>query len=225
MRELEALGTEHNKKSYISRGAHEPLFGVATGAMKPLAKKIKKDQVLAEQLYATGNYDAMYFAGVIADPKAMGESDFDRWMETAYFHMISDYIVAVTLAETGFAQSVADRWIESGKELHMSAGWSCYTWLLGSRPDSEFDQDKLKAMLERVAETIHDQPDRTKYAMNDFVMAVGISYLPLHKDAVQAAETIGKVDVRKGKTPLAADYIQKAADKGSLGFKRKNVRC
>ena len=27
----------------------------------------------------------MYFAGIIADPKAMSESDFDRWIDGAYF--------------------------------------------------------------------------------------------------------------------------------------------
>ncbi len=41
MQELEALGKERTKKIYISNGAHEPVFGVATGAMKPIAKKIK----------------------------------------------------------------------------------------------------------------------------------------------------------------------------------------
>jgi len=80
MQELETLGKERTKKIYISNGAKEPLFGVATGAMKPIAKKIKINQSLAEELYATGNYDAMYFAGIIADPKTMNESDFDRWM-------------------------------------------------------------------------------------------------------------------------------------------------
>ena len=39
--------------------------------------------------------------------------------------MISDFIVAVTLAETDIAFSVADRWIDSGKELTMSSGWNC----------------------------------------------------------------------------------------------------
>ncbi|MGV2805855.1 DNA alkylation repair protein, partial [Clostridium perfringens] len=99
MSELEALGKERLKKMYLSKGAREPLFGVATGAMKPIAKKIKINQPLAEQLYATGNYDAMYFAGIIADPKAMTAADYDRWMDAAYFYMLSDYVVAVTLAE------------------------------------------------------------------------------------------------------------------------------
>lgn len=117
---------ERIKKTYLNNGAHEPFFWVATGAMKPLAKKIKKNQPLAEQLYATGNYDAMYFAGIIADPITMTEADFERWMNAAYFYMLSDYVVAVTLAETDIVQAVADKWIASGEELRMSAGWSCY---------------------------------------------------------------------------------------------------
>lgn len=229
MQELEALGTERTKKSYLSQGAREPLFGVATGAMKPLAKKHKNDQKLAEDLYASGNYDAMYLAGMIADVKKMTESDFDSWMENAYFHMISDYIVAVTLAETDFAWAVADRWIGSGEELYMSAGYSCYCWLLGNRKDEEFDENKIDSMLSKVAETIHNQPDRARYAMNNFVYMVGVSYLPSHAEAMIAAKAIGPVGGYRGKTkcsvPLAELEIQKAIDKNRLGFKRKNVRC
>jgi hypothetical protein len=39
MQELEALSKERSKKMYISNGAHEPLFGVAIGEMKPSFKK------------------------------------------------------------------------------------------------------------------------------------------------------------------------------------------
>ena len=229
MQELEALGKERTKKIYMSNGAHEPLFGVATGAMKPIARKIKKDQALAEQLYATGNYDAMYFAGVIADPKAMTEADFDRWIEDAYFYMISDFIVAVTLSETDIAQQVADRWIASGEELKMSAGWSCYCWLLGNRPDAEFSEDKLRGMLENVQAMIHQSPERTQYSMSNFVYTVAVSYVPLHDKAVETAKAIGPVEVQKDKPKSkflnASDNIQNAVDKNRIGFKRKYVRC
>lgn len=80
LNELESLGTEQNKKIYMNHGAKEPLFGVATGAMKPLYKKIKRNYSLSMELYATGNYDAMYFAGMIADPTKMCEEDFRTWM-------------------------------------------------------------------------------------------------------------------------------------------------
>ena len=229
MQELEALGKDRTKKIYQSNGAQEPLFGVATGQMKPIVKKIKKNQPLAEQLYSTGNYDAMYFAGVIADPKAMTEADFNRWIDSAYFYMLSDYVVAVTLAEADIAQEVADKWIASGEELRMSAGWSCYCWLLGNRPDGEFSESKLANMLEMVQNTIHDSPERTKYSMNNFLYTVGVSYLPLHDKAFETAKTVGPVEVQRNKTKskflLASENIQKAVDKGQLGFKRKHVRC
>lgn len=229
MQELEALGKERLKKMYMANGAREPLFGVATGEMKPLVKKIKINQPLAEQLYATGNYDAMYFAGIIADPHAMTEADYDRWMDAAYFYMLSDFVVAVTLAESNIAQKVADKWIASGEELKMSAGWSCYCWLLGSRPDGEFPANKLAGMLDLVKRTIHDAPARAKYAMNQFMYTVAVSYLPLHDQAVETAKAVGPVEVKrdKGKSKLlhASENIQKAVNKGQLGFKRKHVRC
>lgn len=229
MQELEALGKERTKKMYISNGAHEPLFGVATGAMKPIVKKITINQQLAEELYATGNYDAMYFAGIIADPKAMTASDYDRWMDAAYFYMLSDYVVAVTLSESAIAQEVADKWIASGEELKMSAGWSCYCWLLGNRKDGEFSESKIFNMLDMVKNTIHDAPERTKSAMNNFLYTVGISYLPLHEKAVETAKAIGivevKRDTKKSSFLNACESIQKEVDRGKLGFKRKHVRC
>jgi 3-methyladenine DNA glycosylase AlkD len=229
MQELESLGSERTKKSYIRNGAHEPLFGVPTGKMKPLAKKFKNNQPLAEQLYSTGNYDAMYFAGIIANIKIMTESDFERWIDGAYFYMLSDFVASVTLAETEIAQAVADKWIANGVELRMSAGWSCYCWLLGNRPDTEFNTIKLSSMLDQVEITIHDSPDRTKSAMNNFIYTVGVSYLPLHDKAVETANAVGPVEIKrdnqKSSILLASESIQKHIDRSPLGFKRKHVRC
>ncbi|OBZ18576.1 DNA alkylation repair protein [Bacillus sp. FJAT-27264] len=229
MQELETLGKERTKKIYQSNGAQEPLFGVATGQMKPIFRKTKINQPLAEQLYATGNYDAMYFAGIIADPKAMTVADFDRWIDGAYFYMLSDFVVAVTLAEANIAQEVADKWIASGDELRMSAGWSCYCWLLGNRPDAEFSESKIASMLDLVKNTIHDAPERAKYAMNNFIYTVGVSYVPLHDQAFETAKAVGPVEVdvdkKKSKFLIASERIQTAVDKGQIGFKRKHVRC
>jgi len=229
MRELESLGTAHTKKSYLSRGVREPLFGVATGAMKPLKKQIGVDQALADKLWDSGNYDAMYFAGMVADVGVMTEADFDRWMDGAYCSMLSDFVVAVTLAESELAQPVANRWIRSGEERRASAGWACYEWLLGWRPDSYFEPQTIRELLELAAATIHEASPRLKRAMNNVIVAVGVSYVPLHDEALKTAADIGVVEVvSDGKVkPLgsAAEQIRKAAEKGRLGFKRRAVRC
>ena len=228
MTELEALGKERTKKIYMSNGAVEPLFGVNTGLMKSLKKDIKQNQVLAEQLYATGNYDAMYFAGVIAEPNLMTEQDYNRWIERAYFYMISDYVVAVTLAEAAIGEELAIKWIASGEDLKMSAGWSCYCWMLGNRKDESFQHETIDLLLQQVIGTIHTSPNRTKISMHLFITTVGISYQSLHEKALQAAKEIGLVEIEsKGKeaylNPL--ETIKKEKQKGRIGFKRKYVRC
>lgn len=230
MNQLQELGNERTKRTYLRQhGAREPLYGITTGALKPLAKQIKKNYELSMELYATGNYDAMYFAGMIADPIKMTKADFETWIQSAYCHGLSDYVVSVTLSESPLAQDIADSWIKSNKELYASGGWSCYTWLLGHQPDENFDVQKIRAYLTEIEQTIHSQPNRVRYAMNNFLVAVGISYLPLHEEAVQVANKIGEVsivmDEKKSKTLSAAASIQKEIDKNRLGFKRKNVRC
>ncbi len=229
MEKLRELGTQRTKKIYISNGAREPLFGVASGEMKPLSKIINKDQELALKLYKTGNYDAMYFAGMICDPDLMTEKIFDEWITEAYFYMLSEFVVAVSLAETNIAQKIADKWLNSNEELWISAGWSCYEWLLGWRPDIFFEKDKINSMLNYIIENIHSVSGRVCYTMKNFVIAVGVSYIPLHEKAVETADKIGKIDFisPKGKcsAPNAAEAIQKMINRNKIGFKRKSVRC
>ncbi len=59
MARLEALGTEQNRKVYRRHGAQEPLFGVSFGNLDKLRKELKTNDSLAEQLWSTGNTDAL----------------------------------------------------------------------------------------------------------------------------------------------------------------------
>lgn len=229
MQGLEDLGTDFNKKRYVSNGAVEPLFGVATGKMKPMSKVIGTNQELADELYTTNNFDAMYFAGIIAEPNKMTETDYDRWMDAAYFYMLSDFVVSVTLSESDIAQEVADKWIKSDEDLRKSAGWSTYCWLIGSRKDETFSEEKISEMLDYVKETIHDETIHAKDAMNNFVYTVGTSFKPLHDKAKEIAEEIGIITIERGKKKPkelnAYQSILKEDERDRIGFKRKYVRC
>lgn len=197
--------------------------------MKPYVRQIKKTMNLQNNYMQPVTMIAMYFAGIIADSKAMSEADYNRWIEQAYFYMISDYVVAVTLAESDIAQQISDKWIASVDELKMSAGWHCYCWLLGNKKDEEFSVEKLRGMLKQVKQNINLVPPRTQVAMNNFVMTVGVSFKPLHNEALQIANDIGEVEIkREGKKPgilNAYAEIVKQVEKGRIGFKRKYIRC
>jgi len=65
--ELEKYGDEKTKNTYISLWAREPLFGVKVQDLKKILKKTKKNHALSLELYASGNYDAMCLAGLMAN--------------------------------------------------------------------------------------------------------------------------------------------------------------
>src|SRR5690606_18557324 len=81
--ELKKLGTPQTAKTYRRHGAVEPLFGVKFGDLKPLAKKIGRNHDLAERLWATGNFDAMNLACMLADPARINDAAADRWLKSA----------------------------------------------------------------------------------------------------------------------------------------------
>jgi len=70
-----------------------PFFGVRIQHLKIIQKKVKKDDKLARELYATGNADAMYLAGLIAEDDKMTKKELQIWVRQAVSQNISDYTV------------------------------------------------------------------------------------------------------------------------------------
>lgn len=229
MSALEQLGTEQTRKTWLRHGAVGKLFGVKIGDMQALRKKIKKDQALALELYKTGNTDAMYFAGLICDPKQMTKKQLQDWAKKASWNMLSEYTVAWAAAESPYARELAMEWIDAQEELIQSSGWNTYSGLLALAPDEALDIKEIESLLQRIEKTIHTQGERVKYTMNGFVIAVG-SYVPVLVAKAKAAGTaIGKVHVDMGgtacKVPDAVSYIEKIEGMGKTGQKRKTVFC
>src|ERR1700734_2917658 len=93
--ELKKKGTEQTRKIYARHGmVTDNMFGVSFADLKLIAKTIKGQQALACELYATGNMDAMYLAGMIADGSKMSQKKLPAGAEgAAGLQMISEYTV------------------------------------------------------------------------------------------------------------------------------------
>ena len=227
--ELKSLGSESVKNIFRKHGAKEPFFGVKVEDLKKIQKRIKKDYQLALDLYETGNSDAMYLAGLIADDAKMTKKDLQRWVEQASWQMQSEYTVPWVAAGSPHGHELALKWIESPKESIATAGWATLSSLVATKPDDELDLAELKKLLQRVQKTIHAQLNRVRYVMNGFVIAVGCYVPDLTELALHVAEKIGSVEVDMNgtacKVPSAPEYIQKVKDRGTLGKKRKSAKC
>lgn len=229
LEELAALGSEQIKKIFLRHGAREPFFGVKVGDLQKIVKREKKNHALALELYATGNSDAMYLAGLLADEKKVTVDELQRWVREAYWYMISEHTVPWVAADSQHGLSLALQWIESDQENIAAAGWSTLSSLAGVRPDAELDLPLWHGLLDRVAATLHRAPNRVRHTMNGFVIAAGSFVPPLTEHALQVAHSLGVVHVDMGgtscKVPAAAEYIEKAKTSGRWGRKKKMARC
>ena len=227
--ELRPLGRDSYKKVILKHGVREPCFGVKIEELKKIQKRIKKDYQLALDLFDTGNYDAMYLAGLIADDARMTRRDLQRWLAHVNSEPLLGSTVPWVAAGSPHGWELALEWIESDADRAAPAGWATLSCLVAIKPDAELDLAKLKQLLVRVGKTIHSQGDCVRYAMNNFVISVGGYVASLTELALQTAEKIGRVEVDMGDTacqvPFAPDYIRKIQQRGTIGKKRKTVKC
>ena len=227
--ELRPLGSDSYKRVMLKHGAREPFFGVKISDLQKIVRRIRKDYQLALDLYDTGNYDAMYLAGLIADDVRMTKADLRRWVAGAYCSGLCGATVAWVAAGSAHGWELGLEWIDSKKPLVAVAGWATLASLVSVTDDAQLDMVKLQQLLQRVRRTIHESPDLVRYQMNSFVIAVG-SYVPFLTDtALKTAESIGPVEADLGdnacQVPFAPDYIRKVQERGSIGKKRKTAKC
>ncbi|MBN4071063.1 DNA alkylation repair protein [Crocinitomix catalasitica] len=230
MKELEEYGSDSVKNIFIKHGAKEPLYGVKVEDLKKIQKKVKKDHDLSLELYATGNLDAMYLAGLIANEDRISKENLKTWMKEARSGMISEYTVPWIASESDHGYELGLEWIESDVERIAAAGWSTLASHVSIREDADLDIEVYRELLSRVENEIQNEDrNRVRYTMNGFVIAVGSYVTELSGIASEVADKIGKVEVYMGdtscKVPLASEYIKKVIDKGRLGKKRKMARC
>ena len=189
--EIKPLGRDSYKKVLLNHGVKEPCFGVKVEDLKKVQRRIKMDYRLALDLYDTGVYDAMYLAGLIADDARMTRKDLQNWLSKAYCGALTGSTVPSVAAGSPHGREVALKWIESPKELVAAAGWATLANLVSIRDDTELDVAELKGLLQRVQQTIHQSPNKVRYQMNGFVIAVGTYVRALTDTALRRGEKSG----------------------------------
>ena len=142
---------------------------------------------------------------------------------------IHSYVIPSVAAGGPHGWELGLEWIDDARESAQIAGWGTLGGVVALKSDADLDLAQLKALLQRVARTIRQQPDHVRYAMNGFLISVGCYVAPLTDLAIQLGEKIGPTEVDMGDTacevPFPPDYIRKVAAMGRIGKKRKTMKC
>ena len=210
LKEMEALGTEQNRKIYGRHGVQREMFGLSFANLKKLAKTYKKEHGLALELWQSGNHDARILASMIADPKQMSAEQLDKWVADLDNYVITDAFSGMAVkAET--ALDKISEWTHSGEEWIGSTGWNMLAHT--AMKNTDLSDDFFLPYLECVQREIHKRKNRVRYSMNNALIAIGVRNEDLQKKVLKIAKEIGEVQVDHGdtgcKTPDAHNYILK----------------
>lgn len=229
MKRLEEMGTAQTRKTFSRHGApSESMFGVKVADLKTLLKPLKGNQELALQLFNSGNSDAMYLAGLIADGSKMSEFELQKWVESATWYMISEFTVPWVASENPDGFEIALKWIDSNIEKIAASGWVTLSCLISIRADEDINRSLILRLINRIENEIHHSPSRVRYSMNNFIISAGGYLRDLTNEAKLSARKIGIVYVDMGdtacKVPDAIEYIDKMIVRGPVK-KKKTAKC
>lgn len=210
MAELKSLGTDQNRMIYERHGANEPMFGVSFAHIRALTRRIRVDQPLADQLWASGNHDARILATQVADPEAISAADLDAWSRELDNYVLCDAFSGL-VGKTPFVDEKIEKWCTMKSEWRAASGWNLVARAAMSQ--DEIADDYFLVCLEEIEADIHDSPNRARHAMNQALICIGLRNPVLRKKTLAAAKRIGPVTVDHGetgcKTPDAATYIDR----------------
>ncbi len=220
MQELRANGNEQTRKTYRRHGIRGKMFGVSYAVLGKMKKKIKVDQSLAEQLWATSNHDARYLATMIADPTTISVRTLNAWAKDLDSRHLAGALSNVA-AEAPSAKKQMEKWTTARNEMIGCAGW--HTLASMSRQNNGLPDAYFEKYLGIIESRIPSGKNWVKYAMNNALINIGVRNPNLERKAIPVARRIGRVEVDHGetgcKTPDAVPYIKK-----TIAHRKKKTR-
>ena len=209
MRNIKARGKPGAAAIYRRHGVTEPTIGLSYADLGVLVKKIGIDHALALGLWDTGIHDARVLATKVADPARLTKTTLAAWLKGCTNYVITD-AVAGTAARVPGILPIAMTWSTRPREWTSAAGWTVIA-ILSMR--GGIDEALAPEFIARIEAELHTAPNRTRYSMNNALIAMGGSMPAVRDRAIAAARSIGTVHVDHGetgcRTPDAVDMIGK----------------
>ncbi|MGW9250266.1 DNA alkylation repair protein [Streptomyces sp. EN27] len=171
----ELAGLENPKTRAVNE-RHGDDHGVNLGRLRALAKRLKTQQDLARDLWATDDTAARLLALLICRPKAFGREELDTMLREARAPKVHDWLVNYVVKKSPHAEELRLAWTEDPDPVVASAGWALTTERVAKKPEGL----DLAGLLDTVEAEMKDAPDRLQWAMNHCLAQIGIQH-PGHR--------------------------------------------
>jgi 3-methyladenine DNA glycosylase AlkD len=169
------------------------VYGVSVTTLRSLAKKIKKDNLLAEELYKTKIHECRILASIIADPSKFTSKKMDVWTKDFDSWDICDLTCMNIFRYQPLAIKKCLQWSKEKEEYYKRAGFALMAALASDKknkiPDTIFE-----TFFPIIMKNAKDERNFVKKAVNWALRQIGKRNKNLNKKAIKVAKKIIELD-------------------------------
>lgn len=183
MAELAAL---EDPKARAVNEKHGDDHGVNLGKLRAIAKRLKTQQDLALELWATGDTAARLLALLVCRPKAFSHDELDAMLREAVRPKVHDWLVNYVVKKSPHAEALRVLWFDDPDPVVASAGWALTVDRVAKKPEG-LDLDGLLDVIEK---DMVGSPPRLQWAQNHCLAQIGIEHPALRTRALEIGERL-----------------------------------
>jgi 3-methyladenine DNA glycosylase AlkD len=192
---------ENNKRLGIET---KNSLGISIWELRKIAKKIGKNQALAEALWKTGIHEARLLAGYIADSEKIDESVIEQWVsDFDSWDLVDQVMDVIALSPHGYKKAI--EFSLRKEEFVKRTGFVIMAGLAVF--DKKAPDEKFIQFFSIIIRESTDNRNFVKKAVNWALRNIGKRNLNLNHKSIEIAEQIYKIDSKTAKW-IASDALR-----------------
>jgi 3-methyladenine DNA glycosylase AlkD len=181
------------------------LLGIPVVQLRAIAKRTGRNHALAEELWASGIFEARILAAFVAEPAQLTRRQANAWVKDFECWADCDGLCIHLFRKTPFAHDLAVAWSGRREELIKRAGFTMIATL--AVHDKAADNEVFRDYLSRVHEAATDERHNVKKGVNWALRQIGKRNPILNREAIRMAERIREKDSRAARW-IASDALR-----------------
>jgi 3-methyladenine DNA glycosylase AlkD len=181
------------------------LLGISMVQLRTIAKQTGRDHELAEELWASGVFEARILTAFVAEPARVTRRQANSWAKDFECWADCDGLCIHLFRKTQFANDLAIAWSRRREELVKRAGFTMMATL--AVHDKAARDEVFRTYLSRVQEEATDERHNVKKGVNWTLRQIGKRNPILNREAILMAKLIREKDSRAARW-IAADALR-----------------
>ena len=180
-------------------------IGLTVPQIRAIAKRHKRDQPLAEELWETGLHEARILAALVADPAKISGTTMDHWVSGVTTWNVCDSCAYDLFDHTPHAWKKVAKWAKDDREFVRRAAFATIAGI--SVHDKSATDDVFLNALPLIERYSFDDRNFVRKAVNWALRAIGKRNPALSAAAIDCAERIRLQNTRPARW-IATDALR-----------------